>query len=323
MYRIRFHGRGGQGIKTSSRMLGSAFFYEGFEVQDAPVYGAERRGAPMSAFVRAAHAPIHERGTINHPDLVVVVDEGLIPIATVPVLLGITTGTVLFINSSATAAEWRWRLNLECRVVTLPLANEITGHADMPYVGAMCAGAAARLVGAIGPASLARALRAELNGASPAVVERNLQGALRAYAAIERHAALVREGRPIPARDYERPRWVAPLVERATVSAPAVHATATSVQIKTGAWRTMRPVIDLDRCNRCSWVCSTFCPDSTIHVAQDGSPQIDYDHCKGCLVCVAVCPPHAISAIPEPSSSLARNGTAEGEAAETAVGVSK
>jgi pyruvate ferredoxin oxidoreductase gamma subunit len=31
----------------------------------------------------------------------------------------------------------------------------------------------------------------------------------------------------------------------------------------------------------------------------DGTPQIDYDHCKGCMVCLAQCPPHAISAIAE------------------------
>ena len=46
MYRIRLHGRGGQGLKTASRLLGTALFLEGFEVQDAPRYGAERRGAP-------------------------------------------------------------------------------------------------------------------------------------------------------------------------------------------------------------------------------------------------------------------------------------
>ena len=69
MYRIRFHGRGGQGMKTASRILGSAFFAEGFEVQDAPRYGAERRGAPIFAYVRAARYPIHERGIITRPDL--------------------------------------------------------------------------------------------------------------------------------------------------------------------------------------------------------------------------------------------------------------
>jgi Pyruvate/2-oxoacid:ferredoxin oxidoreductase gamma subunit len=40
-------------MKTASRILGSALFAEGFEVQDAPRYGAERRGAPIFAYVRA------------------------------------------------------------------------------------------------------------------------------------------------------------------------------------------------------------------------------------------------------------------------------
>jgi pyruvate ferredoxin oxidoreductase gamma subunit len=61
----------------------------------------------------------------------------------------------------------------------------------------------------------------------------------------------------------------------------------------------MRPVIDHDRCHRCTWVCSTFCPDAAIGVDDQGRPAIDYDHCKGCLVCVAVCPHHAILAVPE------------------------
>ena len=45
-------------------------------------------------------------------------------------------------------------------------------------------------------------------------------------------------------------------------------------------------------------MCSTFCPDSAIDV-RDDIPVIDYEHCKGCMVCVGVCPPHAIEGIPE------------------------
>jgi pyruvate ferredoxin oxidoreductase gamma subunit len=55
VYRIRIHGRGGQGIKMASRVLGTALFRSGFVVQDAPKYGAERRGAPIFSYVRAAH----------------------------------------------------------------------------------------------------------------------------------------------------------------------------------------------------------------------------------------------------------------------------
>src|SRR3990172_2379813 len=107
MFQIRFHGRGGQGIKTASRVLGSAFFLEGFEVQDAPRYGAERRGAPIFAYVRAARAQIQERGVITRPDLVVVADETLIPVPSAGVLQGVSAHTVLLVNSAEPEDVWR------------------------------------------------------------------------------------------------------------------------------------------------------------------------------------------------------------------------
>jgi pyruvate ferredoxin oxidoreductase gamma subunit len=109
----------------------------------------------------------------------------------------------------------------------------------------------------------------------------------------------VTEGGAIAATEYAAPEWVELPLEAARVAAPDVFAPATSVQVKTGLWRTMRPVIDYELCHRCAWVCSTLCPDSAILVRADGAPEIDYDHCKGCLICVTVCPPHAIRAVPE------------------------
>jgi pyruvate ferredoxin oxidoreductase gamma subunit len=298
MYRIRFHGRGGQGIKTSSRILGTAFFHEGYEVQDAPVYGAERRGAPLHATVRAARTPIHERGAVNHPDLVIVADEGLMPIPAANVLLGVSARTVLLINSAISAGEWRARLNLAGPIVSLPVSAEVESRAELPYVGAMCAGAAARLVGCIRREALTQAIGDELRDLGADVIARNREHALNAFAAMQAQAGIVNEGGEIKARDYTRPDWIDLPFEQARRSAPDIHVAATSVQIKTGAWRTMRPVIDDARCTRCTWVCSTMCPDSAIRV-ETGRPVIDYDHCKGCLVCVAVCPPHAIRAVPE------------------------
>jgi pyruvate ferredoxin oxidoreductase gamma subunit len=119
------------------------------------------------------------------------------------------------------------------------------------------------------------------------------------YDAMEAYTGIVAEGRTIAVRDAPRPDWIDVPLEAARISAPDIRAPATSVQIQTGAWRTMRPVIDFALCNRCTWVCSTLCPDSAIQVTAEQQPQIDYDHCKGCLICVAVCPPHAISAVPE------------------------
>jgi 2-oxoacid:acceptor oxidoreductase gamma subunit (pyruvate/2-ketoisovalerate family) len=99
MLRIRFHGRGGQGMKTASRILGSAAFHAGYVVQDAPVYGAERRGAPMMAFTRIAAEPIRERGVIACPDLVVVADETLLTEPAAQPLAGCDSGCTLLLNS--------------------------------------------------------------------------------------------------------------------------------------------------------------------------------------------------------------------------------
>jgi pyruvate ferredoxin oxidoreductase gamma subunit len=299
MYRIRFHGRGGQGIKTAGRILGSAFFNEGFEVQDAPVYGAERRGAPMLAYVRAARAPIQERGAITHPDLVIVADESLVPVPAANVLQGLTNRTVLLIHSAESRAAWKERLKLTGAIVTLPVSAEVAERSELPYIGAICAGAAARLTGVIRRAALEDAIRAELGAHGEAVVAQNLKQAQVAYDAMQAQAGLVAEGGAIAATDYAAPEWVELPFEAARVAAPDVFAPGTSAQVKTGLWRTMRPVIDYALCHRCAWVCSTLCPDSAIRVRADGAPEIDYDHCKGCMICVTVCPPHAIRAVPE------------------------
>jgi len=112
MYRIRFHGRGGQGIKTASRILGTAFFLEGFEVQDAPRYGAERRGAPIFAYVRAGRQVIQERGIIRNPNLVIVADETLLPIPAAAVLQGVGAQTVMLIISREPEQVWQGRSTL-------------------------------------------------------------------------------------------------------------------------------------------------------------------------------------------------------------------
>ncbi len=291
------HGRGGQGMKTAGRILGSAFFAEGFEVQDAPRYGAERRGAPLFATVRASREPIHERGAIARPDLLVVADETLIPIAVAGVLAGVDEQSVVLLRSETASEVWRQRLKLGGPLLVLPAALEET--AELRFVGAVCAGAAARLLGAISRAALERALRAELAGLGEELLARNLAGALASYDALEPHAGCVREGpEPSPA-SAGRPDWIDLPFEEAHISAPDIHGAATSVQVRTGLWRTMRPVVDLEHCNRCHWICSSFCPDGAISVAPDETPRIDYEHCKGCLVCVAVGPPHAIRAVPE------------------------
>jgi pyruvate ferredoxin oxidoreductase gamma subunit len=299
MYRIRVHGRGGQGIKTASRVIGSAFHHEGFEVQDAPVFGAERRGAPMVCYLRASRSAILERGIISNPDLVVVTDASLIPIPAASVLLGLSPRTVLLIKTPRSADEWGRRLNLPGPIVTVPTGARASIDRGVPYASMACAGAATRLVGCITRDALVKGIHDELRGSPEAVLSANLEHALAAYDARGTWAGIVSEGGEISARDYARPEWVNLPIEPAEFSAPDIRASVTSTNLDTGAWRTIRPVVDPDLCHGCTWICSTLCPDSAIRVTSDYRPEIDYDHCKGCLVCVGVCPHHAIAPVPE------------------------
>jgi 2-oxoacid:acceptor oxidoreductase delta subunit (pyruvate/2-ketoisovalerate family) len=76
---------------------------------------------------------------------------------------------------------------------------------------------------------------------------------------------------------------------------PAVPVTSQSTEdVRTGTWRTIRPVLDEAKCIRC-YMCWKFCPDLSIGVEKEGAyPQIDYDHCKGCGICSNECPRNAI-----------------------------
>ncbi len=77
MYKIRFHGRGGQGIKLAAHILGRAAFLSGYQTQSFAVYGAERRGAPLTSFLRMDKKEILERDYIFDPDFVICIDDTL------------------------------------------------------------------------------------------------------------------------------------------------------------------------------------------------------------------------------------------------------
>ena len=115
---------------------------------------------------------------------------------------------------------------------------------------------------------------------------------------MSQHVGVVRESSLPSASDYKKPEWIElPFEECRDFRTGDIW--AHQREGRTGLWRTMRPVIDYERCSGCWWVCSTYCPDGAINVTDESLPDIDYDHCKGCLVCVAQCPPQAIESIPE------------------------
>lgn len=103
MLEIRIHGRGGQGGVIALEMLANAYFKQGQFVQVFPEFGAERRGAPVAAFMRVDSRPVRLRCKIYKPDCIIVLDPVLLN--SVDVTQGLKPGGWILINSEKTDRE--------------------------------------------------------------------------------------------------------------------------------------------------------------------------------------------------------------------------
>jgi pyruvate ferredoxin oxidoreductase gamma subunit len=293
---IRFHGRGGEGVKLASRIVSRALFLGGFNVQDSPVYGAERRGAPVVAFTRYSAGPIHERGYVEQPDLVVLLDQSLLDHPEAAVLAGLNDPGLILLNSAHTAAEIKGRHPTAAQMVTLDVTSvalELLGH---PLLSAPTAGFTVKAAALAPWRQVAEAVQIELSavGLSADLIARNLTATQRVYDA----APTVGLAEPRrPALRTEHALFVVPRLSAPSAD-PVIEAEATSRLRTTKGWRVYRPVIDRQSCSRC-FLCFALCPDGAIQLDEQSYPVIDYDHCKGCLICVTECPPRAISELRE------------------------
>ena len=114
MMEIRWHGRGGQGAVTSVELLALAAIEEGKYAQGFPSFGPERRGAPVTAFNRVDDHKIKVRSGIYHPDVVVVLDPGLVGL--VNVTEGLKPDGTLIICTTKTRAEVKKALSYKGRL---------------------------------------------------------------------------------------------------------------------------------------------------------------------------------------------------------------
>ena len=77
---------------------------------------------------------------------------------------------------------------------------------------------------------------------------------------------------------------------------PMTVSSGSTRAIRTGGWRSVRPVIDAEKCISCM-ICWKFCPD--ICITPEEKPVINMDYCKGCGVCAEECPTGAITLVEE------------------------
>ena len=179
MRELRIHGRGGQGAVIASKLLATAFFLEGKSVQSFPAFGVERRGAPVTAFLRASDGPILLRCEVTEPDGLIVLDPTLI--AAVDVTAGLKPGGSILINSDAGPERYP-DLAARFRVGTVDAsaiaARHELGSKTQPIVNTAILGAFAVFSGLVGLDSVCAAIEADMTARADANVTAAREAAL-------------------------------------------------------------------------------------------------------------------------------------------------
>lgn len=284
---IRWHGRGGQGAVTSAELVALAAISEGKYAQAMPSFGPERRGAPVLAFNRVSVNPIRTRAPVSEPDVVVVLDPGLLYIT--DVTSGLKRDGALVINSpknmDAIKSDFSGPWNLAV-VNATSIAREILG---VPIVNTTMVGALLRVTGVIDLESLKEPIEERFG----ARAKNNIAACQKAYNdVVIAEPAAVSSAKPKSIQSEVLPKW------QEMLPGCVVVEPGNASKYRTGDWKSQHPEYDYNRCNKCG-LCYIFCPEGCIGPKENGYFEANLYYCKGCGICAKECPRDAINMIEE------------------------
>ena len=156
---IRLHGRAGQGARMAAEILASALVLEGKHASAFPMFGAERRGAPITAFLRFNEKPVRLTTQIYEPDCLLVLDPAQLKPAT---FNGLKPNGVLIVNTSRPLAD---RMNPNVNVIGFADATAIAlEHIGRPIVNTCMLGVFAKTTGWVSLDSILPSLHERFSG---------------------------------------------------------------------------------------------------------------------------------------------------------------
>ncbi len=271
---IRIVGRGGQGVVTASKIIAIAAYLEGYYSQSMPFFGAERRGALVKSFTRISDKPIFRISQVYNPDVIMVLDPLIIKMN---VFSGLKSDGFAVINS-------KYPVNV-CENVIYVDANEIATKHEI-------------ISGGI-PVPNIPMLGAFLKANVPIRYETMLEAITQNFGKREEIIESFDEGfrKSKFVKQRQRRKKMKERRRRRNKCEIPISFPSEGVAGETKLWRFAKPIIDAEKCNKCM-NCWLHCPEGVIMEGED-SVIINYDFCKGCLICVDVCKRNAIKTIQE------------------------
>jgi pyruvate ferredoxin oxidoreductase gamma subunit len=175
LFEVRWHGRGGLGAVTSAELVARAAISEGKYAQSFPSFGPERRGAPVLAFLRISDESIRTRTVVDEPDVVVVLDPGLLH--AVDVTSGLKKNSKIVINSRKSPAEVKSEFGYKWTVATVNAKKIAAETIGVPITNTAMIGALLKLTEAVKVDSIVEQLHERFG----ARAKGNIEAMKRAY----------------------------------------------------------------------------------------------------------------------------------------------
>ncbi|HZX48019.1 MAG TPA: 2-oxoacid:acceptor oxidoreductase family protein [Nitrospirota bacterium] len=300
MYEIRLESIGGLGANVAGKIMAEAgVLGMGLNGSNFSSYGSEKKGAPVKAHVRLCDpdTPIRANSPIESPHILAIFHEALIK--TVPVLQGVEPDATVLLNTTKTTTQAREYLKLHggylgC-VDALNIAIEEKSRVNIPMLGAI-----SKASGFINADALRDTIKNVFGKKYPQTVAGNLKAFDRGYdeVKIEYFAPDDR----FPYQPYVRnPSRLGYLNQ--PIGGVIVSPGFTRVKDLSPSRVGFIPVLNLETCTDCG-ECDYACPDYCFvwekGLSKSGKEAIflkgiDYNYCKGCLQCVWICKPKALS----------------------------
>lgn len=299
-FEIRLESIGGLGANLAGKLLGECGgLYLKLNSAEFSSYGSEKRGSPVKSFIRFSEndKPIRINSPIEKPDILCIFHDRLAGKAML--MAGVDESTSVIVNTSQrdigkvrdSLKMYGGKLYL---IDALNIAMEEKTRINMVLLGAI-----AKVSGFIEVDKLCKCVEDTLGKKYPSSVAPNIKGINAGYERV-RGEEIKADGKYdyVEYREIER-QWG---YENAPIGGINPIYGSTIKNNLSASREGYVPVFEKDKCINCG-LCDTTCPDMVFQF-KEGSFKgknaminlgPDYDHCKGCLRCVEVCPTSALT----------------------------
>lgn len=285
---IIMYGRGGQGVVTAANLLAKSAFLAGFQAMAIPFFGAERRGAPVRAYVRISSSQILRRCFIYSADLIAVFDLATLQLLQPEILARAKPDAWILVNSPNLARCLNLLSSAESYNLAVLNATEIALRNELKLEGSPIPNIPML-------AAMAKLIGMDLESLKQSIIQEfgDQESILRAIQ--EASQSLILNPRT---RDSSSARIELEIPKQSPQISIPISTPKPGAFGSTGSWRFFKPAIDASRCVGCTY-CWMYCPESAIQLRAGKIPQVEYEFCKGCLICSQICPMECIAQIPE------------------------